>query len=229
MHTLAGAYALDALPELERARFERHLGSCEICRDEVEEFQATTSRLGSAAAQPPPPGLRDRVLAEIDVTRQQSPQAPAPRPRSGARRWLRVLSPVAAAAAAVVITLAVIGGPAPTDEMPMDDMYAVLSAPDARAVPLETTGTLQASVIAAPSTGHALLTLTDLDTLEGGEAYVLWTYRDGSPNREQPLRAGEMMVMLENVGQVSEVVVTIEPDPDDTRPSGPMVARAALG
>ena len=30
-HTLAGAYALDALGESDRERFEHHLGGCESC------------------------------------------------------------------------------------------------------------------------------------------------------------------------------------------------------
>ena len=34
-HTLAGAYALDALTEPDRVRFERHLAGCEACRQEA--------------------------------------------------------------------------------------------------------------------------------------------------------------------------------------------------
>jgi len=48
VHNLAGAYALDALDEVERLLFERHLASCAACRAEVDEFRLTASRLGAA-------------------------------------------------------------------------------------------------------------------------------------------------------------------------------------
>ena len=34
-HTLAGAYALDALGDADREKFEGHLGVCEACRAEA--------------------------------------------------------------------------------------------------------------------------------------------------------------------------------------------------
>ena len=39
VHKLTGAYAMDALDELERARFEQHLATCEDCRAEVAELR----------------------------------------------------------------------------------------------------------------------------------------------------------------------------------------------
>ena len=35
IHALSGAYAVDALDDVERAEFERHLASCAACREEV--------------------------------------------------------------------------------------------------------------------------------------------------------------------------------------------------
>jgi anti-sigma-K factor RskA len=64
-HALAGAYALDALDGAERARFERHLASCRTCPGEVRGFAATAAVLGQAAAVPPPPALKGRVLADV--------------------------------------------------------------------------------------------------------------------------------------------------------------------
>jgi anti-sigma factor RsiW len=57
-HAPAGAYALDALPGAERARFERHLASCPTCPDEVRGLTAAAAELGLAAAQTPPPALK---------------------------------------------------------------------------------------------------------------------------------------------------------------------------
>jgi anti-sigma-K factor RskA len=65
VHALAGAYALDALEDAERDRFERHLTDCRSCTDEVRGFTATATMLGIAAAVEPPPELRPRVLAVV--------------------------------------------------------------------------------------------------------------------------------------------------------------------
>ncbi|GAA5070071.1 anti-sigma-K factor RskA [Thermocatellispora tengchongensis] len=97
LHTLAGAYALDALPEGERRPFERHLERCEPCSAEVRGLTETAARLALAAAVQPPAGLRERVLAEIATVRQL-----APAPSHGA------------AAPTVVVPRAALGGPAGT-------------------------------------------------------------------------------------------------------------------
>ncbi|WP_030548954.1 anti-sigma factor domain-containing protein [Streptomyces albus] len=83
MHTLTGAYALHALPEDERARFERHLAVCTACEQEVLELSATAGRLGSAVSVEPPPEMREQVLARITSVRQDPPGVPRPaRPES---------------------------------------------------------------------------------------------------------------------------------------------------
>jgi anti-sigma factor RsiW len=84
-HTLAGAYAMDAIPAADRARFERHLAGCEECAREITSLREATARLATASAVPPPPGLKERVLAAAAQTRQHAPAAdvrPGPaRPR----------------------------------------------------------------------------------------------------------------------------------------------------
>ena len=46
-HTLAGAYALDALTGTDRARFEWHLARCEQCAHEIGGLWEATARLAS--------------------------------------------------------------------------------------------------------------------------------------------------------------------------------------
>ncbi|MEU4230929.1 anti-sigma factor [Nonomuraea sp. NPDC026600] len=78
-HTLVGAYALDAIDdELERHRFEEHLAGCPDCALEVAGFAETAARLGSAVAIEPPPGLKERVFAQIDQVRQAPPTVAEP-------------------------------------------------------------------------------------------------------------------------------------------------------
>lgn len=72
-HTLAGAFALDALPSADRAAFERHLAACDDCRQEVAGLSAAAARLGRAAAATPPAELRAQVLARVARTRQLPP------------------------------------------------------------------------------------------------------------------------------------------------------------
>src|SRR5258708_38594952 len=75
-HTLAGAYALDALTGTDRARFERHLTRCEQCAAEISGLREATARLAAAAAAEPPPGLTERALAAAAQTRQLPPATP---------------------------------------------------------------------------------------------------------------------------------------------------------
>lgn len=70
MHTLAGAFAVNALSEHERARFQRHIEECESCAQEVRELRATAARLGAAVAEEQTSSqLKARVLAEVRATR----------------------------------------------------------------------------------------------------------------------------------------------------------------
>src|SRR5215472_6766045 len=56
-HTLAGAYALDALGAADRENFERHLLGCEACRAEAAGLRDAAGWLAepARARQQPPP------------------------------------------------------------------------------------------------------------------------------------------------------------------------------
>ena len=78
LHSLSGAYALDALePGAERDRFTRHLSRCQSCAGEVRGFREVATAMAFAAAAEAPPGLRDRVLAAAARTRQVPPEVHA--------------------------------------------------------------------------------------------------------------------------------------------------------
>src|SRR5258708_28374580 len=91
-HTLAGAYAMDAVAGPDRARFERHLAGCESCRQEIRGLREATAALAAAASVQPPAAFRDAVLRAAAQTRQLPPavvQAPAgwAAARDRGRRW----------------------------------------------------------------------------------------------------------------------------------------------
>jgi len=104
VHTLAGAYALDAVTDIERAQFRRHLDQCETCALEVAELSETAARLTDATWTEPPPQMRTAVLAQVARTPQARPGR-AGRSRAAAspgwRRWTvtAVAASVLAAAA----------------------------------------------------------------------------------------------------------------------------------
>jgi anti-sigma factor RsiW len=133
LHTLSGAYALDALPPDERELFTAHLTGCEPCRQEVAEFGEAAARLGQAVAVTPRPELRAATLRAAALTSQLAPEiepgpvpAPAPGGAAGPRpvprlapgtddRWRArrgLLRPawLATAAAAVILVAAVAVG-----------------------------------------------------------------------------------------------------------------------
>ncbi len=94
---LAAAYALGTLDAAERDAFEAHLATCDACRADVRAYGAVTGLLGQAVPDAaPPPGLRDRVLAE----------ARRVRPIGSARRGLPAPWLTAAAATTVAVATA---------------------------------------------------------------------------------------------------------------------------
>ncbi|MCI9886858.1 anti-sigma factor [Micrococcales bacterium 31B] len=118
IHLLTGAYAVDALDEVERRRFENHLEDCATCRTEVRSLLETAALLGGGAAATPPAGLRDSVLAAVARTPQAAPSVspgfaatldagraggpvPPSRPVGAWRRWGAGLVAAAAVVGAV--------------------------------------------------------------------------------------------------------------------------------
>lgn len=82
IHALSGAYAVDALDDVERARFERHLAGCPACRAEVDGLASAASELSVLTEAAPPASLRAKVLAEIATVRPLPPLT-APQAESG--------------------------------------------------------------------------------------------------------------------------------------------------
>jgi anti-sigma-K factor RskA len=100
IHALVGAYALDAVDDLERVAFERHLADCDACQIEADELRETATRLADSTWSVPPPRLRGEVLTAIGRTRQLTPAAPARRDKDAGAvsKWRRFTAGAAAAA-----------------------------------------------------------------------------------------------------------------------------------
>src|SRR4051794_15539599 len=133
VHDLTAAYALDALADDERRRFEAHLDDCLSCRAEVDEFRTAAAGLALADPAPDPPvELRGRIL---DAARAERPNVVPLRPR---RSWR---APAAAALASVVAVAAGAWAIVLSDRVSdRDDALAVLSDPAARHLALDGAG-----------------------------------------------------------------------------------------
>lgn len=236
IHTLTGAYAVDALPTDEREVFEEHLEVCDACRQEVAEFQATAAHLGATLAEPPPAGLRDAVMAEIDQTRQEPPQAQATdldeqraRRRPDGRRWWTMLAAPAAAVAAIVVVglsfmVADLNDRIDRVESAADQVVDVLAAEDADTHTVEGPGGEMARVVAAPSRGEAVFLARGMPALPDEETYQLWLI----DHEEDPTSAGlfemdqrerSMRVLTGDLAGAAAVAVTVEPAGGSTEPT----------
>jgi anti-sigma-K factor RskA len=95
IHDLAAAYALDALDPEDRWTYERHLDTCDRCRDEVAALREGAGELAYAAEGVEPPAeLRGRILAAARAEPRTATVVPM------RRRWLFPATALAAVAAA---------------------------------------------------------------------------------------------------------------------------------
>jgi anti-sigma-K factor RskA len=223
IHHLAAAYALDAVDDRERAAFEAHYPSCDVCRTDVLEYRDTLAQLADAAPVAPGADVRDRVLAEIARTRQLSPLLPVSELAERRRRRRRVLSTTLAAAAAMVL---VVAGAllVSRDDQPAfaDELAAVLAQPDARLVPLDgDAGTVR--VVWSDEADRAAFLADDLPAAPDGEAYELWLIDDGGAvpmHLLDPAADGEVRATFDIRASPVAWGVTLEPVEGSAAPTG---------
>jgi hypothetical protein len=184
-HTLAGAYAVDALTEPDQVRFERHLAECDACRQEADSLREAAGRLSAITAEPPPARLREQVLAEAARIRQQPPlvgDGLAAIPGAG-RRVLRPRPPrLAVAIAGICILVAlVLGGLFVNTQHRLNqeqarsrEIAAVLNAPDATIMSARAVAGGTASVVMSHRDHALVLTTAMLPALPGGKRYQVW-------------------------------------------------------
>ncbi len=171
IHSLAGPYALDALDDLERVRFEHHLDQCADCVLEVAEFLETTALLGQVDEIPVPAAMRAAVLEEIDSVRQVGPS------RAVVRRMAPRLASVAAAVLAVaVVGLSVVTAGLRSQVSELEDLAGIaqiLTAEDA-VTPMAVADGGRINIVASPSSGAGAILASNLAAAPNGHAYQLW-------------------------------------------------------
>ncbi len=229
LHSLIAPYALDALDDRERARFETHLDACVDCRAELEGFVATAARLGESASESPPAGLRDRLMAEVATTRQDRPVVVAIQHKSALRRAV----PRLAMAAAFLIGAVGVGGYLNEREQANDlrvqseTLTSIVAASDAKTTTKEFKGGGQVRLIASEKVDSAVIVASSLPGLPDDKVYQVWVVKDDSPKSEGIFASSGSMVMQELNG-ADRVAITVEPAGGSKQPTTAPVATIAV-
>ena len=236
IHALSGAYAVDALDDLERAGFERHLAECAECRAEVASLREATALLAETAATEPPAALRDRVLADITKVRPLPPEGTADRPRSTPRHHGRGARILAAAAAAVVLG----AGATVVWQQPWQDdtsqapsaTQEVLSAPDARSTSLDFPGGAKATVTHSDSMGKAVLVTEKMPPPPKGMVYQLWLDQPVSGMVSagvMPVKPDQTVMLEGDASTAAAAGITVEPEGGSDHPTSEPIALFDFG
>jgi anti-sigma-K factor RskA len=231
IHALVGAYALDAVDDLERAAFERHLTECAACRADADELRETAARLAGSTWSVPPPRMRAEVLAAVGRTRQLPPPGP-PATRADQAPWRRRLLAAAAAAVLAGGTGATVwavqeqrvreqGTLAAEAQLREARTRAIMAAPDlvVRTAPMIGGGKV---TVASSALHRAGVVMVGAERVPGaGQAYQLWTVRSGRPVSAGVLAAGasSAVQIVDGVPDADAVAVSLEPAGGSATPS----------
>jgi anti-sigma-K factor RskA len=222
LHTLSGAYALDALSAEEAEEFRRHLEGCPACQEEVRELRQAAALMGASESVAPPPSLKARVLAAAD----QQPQLP-PRvttlERARSHRWPARIA--AAAAAVILVAAGALGISRIQSDRQPSNVAQVFEAPDAHTATVGTSNGGKVTVATSRRLGKMAVETDRLPRLSGQEVYQIWAVNGGkkiSAGLVDDVEEGAAMA-LPSPG--TQVAITIEPAGGSPQPtSTPIIA-----
>ena len=253
IHGLSGAYAVDAVDDVEHARFEAHMASCSQCRDEVDSLRAAAGELALVSVAAPPPSLRAAVLRDIGSVRPlpplvtpeheasapepaaptvapSAPSAPASLESKRAERSRRAplrqwLAGVAAAA--VLATGGLVWHPWSSDRstVQLTATQQVLQAKDAQRIEAKV-GDATATIVRSPSLKKAVIVTANMPAPPDGKVYELWLQQGLRMTKAGLMPAGPANTVLLQGDAASALAVgiTVEPAGGSETPSLPPVA-----
>lgn len=245
---LLGAWALDAVDDVERAAVERAIASDDELAAEARELRETVSRLAEADAQPPPPQLRETVLAQIhdDASGTQEDHTADQRALAAQhdelaklrrrRRWQAL-----AAAAALIVAVAIPTGiaidqadraqqaelQAEQTQQQADQIAEALMDPSAEVVGEDLPDGSRA--VAVLGEDSALFTARDMSELQDQD-YQLWVLEgeDATSAGVLDWEDGELTAHVEEFPADAALAVTTEPLGGSEQPtSDPIVVLEA--
>lgn len=178
---------MDALDPEDRWTYERHLDTCERCREDVARLREGAAELAYATAGPEPSAdLRERILR---AAREERPATVVP----FRRRWLFPMTAVAAAAAAVAAIGLGLWGNSLRDQVDRQRVVAMSGG-----------GKLVVS-------GDEAAIVACVEQAPADKTYEAWVIRDDIPRPAGLFRGGCGTVELTRpVADGDTVAVTIE-------------------
>lgn len=240
LQLLTGAYALNALPDGERADFERFATTDPQTQTELRELSETASLLAlGVPAETPPPELKASIMAAVKNTRQLPPVsavtdlASAREAKAEQVRRRSVLPRMAAAAAVVLIAAAAFGGWAVGNrssennqaselsqlrdqQNQQNQMLSIMAATDAKVASQKTSNGGLVTLISSSTMNQAAVMAQDLPPLAADKSYQLWFISaDGAIPaglmKGSSTSKSSVTVLDGAIGKASNVGITIEP------------------
>jgi anti-sigma-K factor RskA len=203
LHDLAAAYALNALDPEDRWTYERHLDTCERCREEVASLREGAAQLAYAHDAPAPrPELRDRILR---AAREERPAPVVQFPR-----WLFPVTAVAAVAASIAAIGLGLWANSLRDKQAPERVVAVNGA--------------RGALIVSGDEGKLVLCL---DETPASKTYEAWVIQGKTPKPAGLFAGGCRTVTLTHpVQDGNTVAVTLENEGGSDTPHGDILATA---
>jgi anti-sigma-K factor RskA len=238
IHSLAGAYALDALDDIERSLFDDHVIGCTACAAEVAELRETTARLTYETAQTPPPSLKRSVMAQIVNSRQILPPPLPQSRRLPVSRWIHRTRMLVAAGVAAVVAAA---GVYVVQELRLRQeriatqaerarIDAILSAPDAAFHQTNVQGGGRITIVTSSGRDEGVVLLADAKSYGDDKAYELWLIEGSTPKPVGLLEPAQVSVtrLITGVRSANSLGLSIEPAGGSPLPSQPILATIPL-
>ncbi len=220
---LAGAYALHAVSDEERAEIEWRVAAAPApvaaaFDDEVRAIRETMAVLSAATAAEPPTGLRASTLAAAASAR---------------RRQITWRTVALASAAAAILVGAVTFGIGVLMRPPATSTVAaqVLAAPDVRTVsrPL---GEGTATVMFSRDRNAGVLVMNNVPPPSPGTVYQMWLIGAKGPTSAGTMGtvavAPSTTATLPNLGASTALAFTVEPGSGSPQPTGAILAELPL-
>jgi anti-sigma-K factor RskA len=196
----------------------------------VSEFLEAAGRLADRVASPPPPELKNRVLAMAHETRQVSPASSVHLPRVGPRRLLAVAATVAVLAGGAGLGTAAWENHEDAQQARIEAtrITDVLTDPNRTESAAQISGGGQATVVAAG--GSAVFAARDLPAAQPGKTYQLWVI-GGNRIRSAgllPVEDGAARAWVTGVSPGSSLAVSVEPDGGSEQPTTTPITNVAV-
>jgi anti-sigma-K factor RskA len=228
LHELVAPYALDALDDDERQRFERHLAECERCSEQLAELQEATGALAFAAEGPAPPAaLRGRILEAVRADRAGEVIS-LPR-----RRWaFPAVAAIAAAAAFVAIGLGIWASSLSHSldrERSAKTSYARALQLLGGGAQVKALTDAEGALLVPPGGGEAALVVCGLSPAPADKTYEAWVIHGGTPRPAGLFRGGRgcpPVLLKRDVPAGAIVAVTLERKGGTQKPTGQILVQS---